>query len=96
MHCAMQDQRYIYFLMDLLPGGELMDLLERKGSLPEEWIKFYAASVRPVLKQRLTMFHILMPPVQLQVLVAYNEFHAQRICYRDLKPGKEVLHCFVC
>lgn len=25
----------------------------------------------------------------MKVLAAYNEFHAQRICYRDLKPGKE-------
>jgi serine/threonine protein kinase len=45
MHCAMQDEKYLYFLMDLLPGGELMDLLERKASLPEVWIRFYAASV---------------------------------------------------
>ncbi|KAL7512474.1 hypothetical protein ACHAXN_009446 [Cyclotella atomus] len=75
MHCAMQDEKYLYFLMDLLPGGELMDLLERKASLPEVWIRFYAASV----------------------LVAYNEFHAQKICYRDLKPENLVLdsngHC---
>lgn len=41
----MQDEKYLYFLMDLLPGGELMDLLERKASLPEVWIRFYAASV---------------------------------------------------
>ena len=46
MHCAMQDEKYLYFLLDLLPGGELMDLLERKACLDEEWIKFYSASVR--------------------------------------------------
>ena len=45
MHCAMQDTRYIYFLLELLPGGELMDLLEKKGRLPEDWVKFYSASV---------------------------------------------------
>ena len=45
MHCAMQDRQYLYFLMDCLPGGELMDVLTEKGSLPEDWIKFYAASV---------------------------------------------------
>ena len=45
MHCAMQDEKYLYFLMDLLPGGELMNLLESKATLPECWIQFYAASV---------------------------------------------------
>jgi hypothetical protein len=46
MHCAMQDSKYLYFLMDLLPGGTLCDLLEHKAHLPEEWVRFYAASVR--------------------------------------------------
>jgi len=45
MHCAMQDARYIYFLLDLLPGGELMDILETKGNFSEEWVRFYSASV---------------------------------------------------
>ena len=45
MHCAMQDSRYIYFLLDLLPGGELMNILESKGSFSEEWTRFYSASV---------------------------------------------------
>lgn len=45
MHCAMQDSRYIYFLLDLLPGGELMNILQSKGKFSEEWTRFYAASV---------------------------------------------------
>lgn len=45
MHCAMQDPKYIYFLLELLPGGELMTILEMKRGLPEEWVKFYSASV---------------------------------------------------
>lgn len=45
LHCAMQDSKYIYFLLDLLPGGELMTILEWKGKLPEEWARFYSASV---------------------------------------------------
>eukprot|EP00804_Cyclotella_cryptica_P023469 CCRYP_012136-RA/>CCRYP_012136-RA protein AED:0.12 eAED:0.12 QI:0/0.5/0.33/1/0/0/3/104/673 len=40
-----QDSRYIYFLMNLLPGGELMDLLDSKRKFPEPWTKFYGASV---------------------------------------------------
>lgn len=42
---AFQDSRYIYFLMNLLPGGELMDLLDSKKKFPEAWTKFYGASV---------------------------------------------------
>mmetsp|Transcript_14357 Transcript_14357/g.30573 ORF Transcript_14357/g.30573 Transcript_14357/m.30573 type:complete len:279 (+) Transcript_14357:1222-2058(+) len=45
MHCALQDSRYIYFLLDLLPGGELMKILEAKRSFSEEWTRFYSASV---------------------------------------------------
>ncbi|KAL7533440.1 hypothetical protein ACHAXR_005236, partial [Thalassiosira sp. AJA248-18] len=45
MHCAMQDPKYIYFLLDLLPGGELMNILESKGRFSEEWTRFYSASV---------------------------------------------------
>jgi CRP-like cAMP-binding protein len=42
---AFQDSRYVYFLMNLLPGGELMDLLDSKKRFPEAWTKFYGASV---------------------------------------------------
>lgn len=45
MHCAMQDAKYIYFLLDLLPGGELMKVMERHGKFSEEWTRFYVASV---------------------------------------------------
>jgi len=42
---ALQDSKYIYFLMTLLPGGELMDLLDAKGEFKESWSRFYGASV---------------------------------------------------
>ena len=45
LHCSMQDSKYIYFLLGLLPGGELMDILQSKGRFPEEWTRFYSASV---------------------------------------------------
>jgi len=31
--------------MNLLPGGELMDVLDAKREFPESWTKFYGASV---------------------------------------------------
>lgn len=45
LHCAMQDSRYIYFLLDLLPGGEVMDILQQHGRFTERLVRFYSASV---------------------------------------------------
>jgi serine/threonine protein kinase len=44
-HCALQDSKYLYFLMEFLPGGTLMDMLEDKGGFSDELIQFYSASV---------------------------------------------------
>ncbi|EJK56858.1 hypothetical protein THAOC_23168, partial [Thalassiosira oceanica] len=45
LHCDMQDNKNVYSLMGLLPGGELTDVLQSKGRFPEEWTRFYSASV---------------------------------------------------
>jgi serine/threonine protein kinase len=45
LHGAMQDSRYIYFVLQLLIGGELFTHLERKGALKEKEARFYAAQV---------------------------------------------------
>lgn len=42
---ALQDKKYVYFLMTLLPGGELMDLLDSKRQFPESWTRFYGGTV---------------------------------------------------
>ncbi|EED96498.1 predicted protein [Thalassiosira pseudonana CCMP1335] len=44
-HQAFQDSRFVYFLMSLLCGGELMDLLDSQRQFPENWTRFYGASV---------------------------------------------------
>ena len=45
IHCALQDNRYLFFLLDLHPGGELMTYLKQKRRFPESITRFYAASV---------------------------------------------------
>jgi cGMP-dependent protein kinase len=45
MHCAIVDDRYIYFLLDLLPGGEVTNILDRPVSNCEALTRFYSASV---------------------------------------------------
>lgn len=47
---ALQDNKFVYFLMNLLPGGELMDVLDAKREFPESWTKFYGASVISAFK----------------------------------------------
>ena len=47
---SFQDKKYVYFLMSLLPGGELMDLLDEKEKFPEAWSRFYGATVLSVFQ----------------------------------------------
>ena len=44
-HCAMQDDKHIYFLLEVLLGGELFKFLRAENQFPESWSRFYAASV---------------------------------------------------
>lgn len=42
---ALQDKKFIYFVLELLQGGELFTHLRSKGKLPEQAARFYSASV---------------------------------------------------
>lgn len=45
IHCAMQDEKKVYFLLDLLPGGEILSYLMQRGKMSEDETRFYVASV---------------------------------------------------
>jgi len=45
LYAAMQDERYLYFCMELLQGGELYAYMQGKGTLVERDCRFYASSV---------------------------------------------------
>jgi serine/threonine kinase 38 len=46
--CSFQDDKFLYLVMEYLPGGDLMTLLMKKDILTEEEAKFYMAeSVTP-------------------------------------------------
>lgn len=45
LYSALQDDRYLYFCMELLQGGELYAYMQSKGTLVERDCRFYAASV---------------------------------------------------
>lgn len=40
---SFQDEKYLYLVMDFLPGGDLMTLLMRKDVLTEDESRFYIA-----------------------------------------------------
>ncbi len=43
LKCSFQDDRYLYLVMEYLPGGDLMTLLMKKDILSEDEAKFYIA-----------------------------------------------------
>lgn len=49
IHSAMQDSKNVYFLLEVLLGGELFKLLRDETQFPESCSQFYAASVLSAL-----------------------------------------------
>jgi hypothetical protein len=45
LYLALQDKQYIYFVLELLQGGELFTHLRNRGKLTEQTARFYAATV---------------------------------------------------
>ena len=44
LHYAFQDEKYLYMIMDYMPGGDLVNLMSNYD-IPEKWAKFYIAEV---------------------------------------------------
>lgn len=44
-YSAFQDKKYVFFLLELLPGGEVMELLDEREKFSEDWTRFYCGSV---------------------------------------------------
>jgi len=51
LHASIQDRKYIYFLLELLPGGEFFSFLQSAGRLSEDKSRFYSASVVLALEE---------------------------------------------
>ncbi|KAL7534439.1 hypothetical protein ACHAXR_005881 [Thalassiosira sp. AJA248-18] len=68
IHCAIQDAQHLYFVIDLLPGGELMPYLVKRARMgkgfTEDITRFYAASVVlafELLHQQMIAYRDLKP-----------------------------------
>ncbi|CAL1536686.1 unnamed protein product [Lymnaea stagnalis] len=44
LHFAFQNNKYLYMVMDYMPGGDLVNLMSNYD-VPEKWAKFYCAEV---------------------------------------------------
>ncbi|KAM8952509.1 rho-associated protein kinase 2 isoform 3-T3 [Pelodytes ibericus] len=44
LSCAFQDEKYLYMVMEYMPGGDLVNLMSNYD-VPEKWAKFYTAEV---------------------------------------------------
>lgn len=44
MHYAFQDAKFLYMVMDFMPGGDLVNLMSTY-EVPEKWAKFYTAEI---------------------------------------------------
>lgn len=44
LHYAFQDEKYLYMVMDYMPGGDLVNLMSN-FDIPEKWAKFYCAEI---------------------------------------------------
>jgi len=67
IHCALQDNRYLFFLLDLHPGGELMTYLKQKRRFAESITRFYAASVLLAFEE----LHLMM--------IAYRDLKPENV-----------------
>jgi serine/threonine kinase 38 len=45
MFFSFQDRTHLYFVMEYLPGGDMLTMMIRMDTLPENWARFYIAEI---------------------------------------------------
>ena len=45
LHYSFQDEKYLYLLMEFLPGGDMMTMLIKYDIFEEDWARFYVAEI---------------------------------------------------
>lgn len=45
LYYSFQDNSYLYFILEFVPGGDMMNLLSMKNVFSEDWARFYIAEI---------------------------------------------------
>uniref|UniRef100_A0A6G1SIK0 non-specific serine/threonine protein kinase n=1 Tax=Aceria tosichella TaxID=561515 RepID=A0A6G1SIK0_9ACAR len=45
LYHSFQDKLYLYFILEFIPGGDMMNLLMEQSVFPEKWAQFYIAEI---------------------------------------------------
>jgi len=84
-----QDDRFLYFVLEYVQGGELFTYLRNKGKLDNPEALFYGAQVYGFnyLKDAISSWINNRNIFENQKSVSMFEYlHGKNIVYRDLKP----------
>ena len=91
LKCSFQDEKYLYLVMEYLPGGDLMSLLMKRDTLLEDEAKFYIAEMVLAIESvhKLNFIHRDLKPDNILIdKMGHIKLSDFGLCARyEIKPG---------
>jgi serine/threonine protein kinase len=83
---ALQDKDNLYFVMDYIPGGDLMSLLIKLGIFEEPLARLTISSYYSFNMRNYRMFHMFRRFYIAELVCAVESVHKMGFIHRDIKP----------